>query len=99
MNDKKGQKKIDVAYVAELARVRLTEEEKKEFQSQLEDIVAYVAKVRELDVSGVEPTAHGIPVENVFREDKVKESLSGEQALSNAPRQRDGHFEVPKIVE
>lgn len=99
MNDQSGKKTIDVEYVAELARLHLSEAEKTEFQAQLEDIVAYVEKVSELDVSGVEPTAHGIPVENIFREDEGKESLPAEQVLANAPRQRNGHFEVPKIVE
>ena len=99
MDDEAPKKKIDVEYVATLARIRLTEDERKEFQGQLEDIVAYVEKMSELDVSGVEPTAHGIPVENVFREDEVKGSLPGEQVLANAPSERDGHFQVPKIIE
>ncbi len=91
--------KIDVAYVAYLARLRLSDEEVALFQGQLEDIVSYVEKVRELDVSQVEPTAHGIPVENVFRKDEARESLPPGTAIKNAPASRDAQSLVPKIVE
>lgn len=96
---KDATERIDVAYVAYLARLKLSEEETGLFQSQLEDIVGYVNKVRELDVSGVQPTAHGIPVENVLRKDEPGESLPREVALKNAPAQRDNQFLVSKIVE
>ncbi|TFH17557.1 MAG: Asp-tRNA(Asn)/Glu-tRNA(Gln) amidotransferase subunit GatC [Lentisphaerales bacterium] len=99
MMDVAGEKNIDVAYVAHLARLRLSEEETAVFQKQLEGIVGYVNKVREIDTTGVEPTAHGRSVQNVFREDMAREGLTTEEVLRNAPAQRDGLFVVPKIVE
>ena len=91
--------KIDVSYVARLARLNLSADEAKVFQAQLDDIVGYVRKVRELDVSGVEPMGHGIPMRNVFRKDEVKPGLPREKVLANAPVERDGQFTVPKILE
>lgn len=90
---------IDVAYVARLARLQLSEEERRAFQEQLQDIVGYVRKVQELDVSSVEPMSHGIPVNNVFRTDEPVDGLPRETVLANAPAHRDGQFTVPKIVE
>ncbi len=95
----KNAEAIDVAYVAHLARLHLSEEERAVLQGQLEAIVDYVRKVRELDVAGIEPMAHGIPLQNVFRKDEVTESLSHDEVMANAPKQRDGLFVVPRIVE
>lgn len=97
--DEAGDKKIDVAYVAHLSRLRLSADETAVFQKQLEGIVGYVNKVREIDTTGVEPTAHGRSVRNVFREDRIREGLTTEEVLANAPAQRDGLFVVPRIVE
>ena len=91
--------KIDVAYVAELARLELTDEEKATFQSQLETIVQYVEKISAVDVDGVEPMMHGRPLVNAFREDVVKPSLDREAALANAPAKVGDEFLLPKIVE
>ena len=91
--------KIDVAYVAELARLELTDEEKSVFQPQLENIVKYVEKISEVDVEGVEPMMHGRPLVNAFREDVVHPSLDREAALSNAPARVGDEFLLPKIVE
>ena len=91
--------KIDVAYVAELARLELTDEEKAVFQPQLESIVRYVEKISSVDVSGVEPMMHGRPLVNAFREDVVRESLPAEVALGNAPARVGDEFLLPKIVE
>ena len=91
--------KIDVAYVAHLARVCLTGEEIKTFQGQLEHVVGYVKKINELDLSGVEPTSHAVAVQNVFREDVVKSGLDVEQVMANAPASVSNQFQVPKIVE
>ena len=77
--------KIDVGYVAELARLELTEAERAVFQPQLENIVKYVEKISEVDVEGVEPMMHGRTLVNVFREDEVRPSLAAETALANAP--------------
>ena len=91
--------KIDVAYVAELARLELTDEEKAVFQPQLENIVRYVEKISSVDVSGVEQMMHGRPLVNAFREDVVRASLPAEVALANAPKRVGDEFLLPKIVE
>jgi aspartyl-tRNA(Asn)/glutamyl-tRNA(Gln) amidotransferase subunit C len=91
--------KIDVAYVSELARLELTEEEKTLFQAQLESIVGYVEKISEVDVEGVPPMMHGHDTVNAFREDVVGESLPAETALANAPKRVGDEFLLPKIVE
>ena len=91
--------KIDVSYVAELARLELTEEEKATFQPQLESIVEYVDTISSVDVEGVLPMMHGRELVNVFREDVVGESLSAETALANAPARTGDEFLLPKIVE
>jgi aspartyl-tRNA(Asn)/glutamyl-tRNA(Gln) amidotransferase subunit C len=90
---------LDVAYVARLARIDLTEAEAKVFQKQLDDVLKYVEKLRQADVSDVEPAAHALPIFNVFREDVPRDWFRAEQALSNAPRQAKGLFIVPKVVE
>ena len=94
-----GGQKIDVGYVAELARLELTEDEKKTFQGQLEDIVKYVEKISSVDVEGVPPTMHGREIVNAFREDTVRPSMDREAALDNAPRRTETEFYLPKIVE
>jgi len=90
---------IDVKYVAHLARLALTPDEEKKIGAQLGHILGYVEKLKELDVTGVEPTAHAVPMVNVTRADEIRPSLPHEDALRNAPRQAGGLFVVPKIVE
>ena len=90
---------LDVKYVAHLARLALTPDEEKKLGAQLGHILGYIEKLRELDVTDVEPTAHAVPMVNVTRADEVRPSLSHEDALRNAPRQANGLFIVPKIVE
>jgi aspartyl-tRNA(Asn)/glutamyl-tRNA(Gln) amidotransferase subunit C len=90
---------MDVRGVAALARLRLTEEEVQVFQPQLEQIVGYVRKIQELDLEGIEPTAHAIAVENVFREDEARPGLATDLVMQNAPAGRNGQFVVPRIVE
>ena len=90
---------IDVSYVAQLARIRLSEKEAEQMQGELEKILGYVQTLQELDVEGVEPMAHAVPLENVLRPDELRSSLAREQVLANAPAQVDGQFLVPKIVE
>lgn len=90
---------LDVAYVAQLARLNLTEEETQLFQKQLRDVLHYAEKLRGLDVTEVEPATHAIPVSNVFREDEPRDGLTAEEALANAPRQANQLFIVPKVVE
>ena len=99
-DDKTGRRdKIDVAYVAHLARLHLTDEEIRTFQGQIGQIVDYVRQLNRLDLGGIEPTSHAVPIQNVFRRDEVKPSLSREEALANAPERSEDQFVVPKIVE
>ena len=90
---------INVKYVAHLARLALTSDEEVKLTAQLDHILGYIEKLRELDVSGVEPTAHAVPMVNITRADEIRPSLAHEDALRNAPRQANGLFIVPKIVE
>jgi aspartyl-tRNA(Asn)/glutamyl-tRNA(Gln) amidotransferase subunit C len=90
---------LDVVYVARLARINLTDAEAKVFQKQLDDVLKYVEKLRRADVSHVEAAAHALPIYNVFREDVPRDWLTSEETLSNAPRQANGLFIVPKVVE
>ena len=90
---------LDVAYVARLARLDLTNAETELFQRQLGDVLRYAQKLREVDVSHMEAAAHAVPIFNVFREDESRDWFTAEQALSNAPRQANGLFIVTKVVE
>ena len=90
---------LDVAHVAQLARLNLTAEETALFQSQLAEVLEHAARLQELNLDGVEPAAHAVPAFNVFREDEVRASLSQEEALRNAPRSANGLFIVPKVLE
>ena len=90
---------IDVKYVAHLARLALRPDEEKKLASQLGNILGYIEKLKEPDVTGVEPTAHAVPMVNVTRADEIRPSLPHEDALRNAPARANGLFIVPKIVE
>lgn len=90
---------IDVKYVAHLARLQLTPEEERKFGAQLGQVLGYIEKLQQLDVSQVEPTAHAMPLVNVTRPDEARPSLPHDDALRNAPSQANGLFVVPKIVE
>jgi aspartyl-tRNA(Asn)/glutamyl-tRNA(Gln) amidotransferase subunit C len=90
---------FNIQYVAKLARLTLSAAEEEQFGAQLAGILGYIEKLKELDVTGIEPTAHAVPLVNVFRDDAVQASLSNEVALSNAPAKANGLFVVPKIVE
>ena len=90
---------FDIRYVANLARIALSPEEETKFGIQLGDVLGYVKKLEELDVEGVEPMAHAVPLANVLRADEVCPSLPREAALANAPKQANGLFIVPKILE
>jgi aspartyl-tRNA(Asn)/glutamyl-tRNA(Gln) amidotransferase subunit C len=91
--------KAEVEHVARLARLELSENEKEEFTGQLNDILAFVEKLNQLDTTNIEPTAHAIPVTNVFRPDQVVPSLDPELALANAPDRIGDFFKVPKTLE
>ncbi len=90
---------LDVAYVARLARLKLTEKEAQLFQEQLRHVLQYADKLREVDVGEVEAAAHAVPIFNVFREDEARDWFTPEEALSNAPREANGLFVVTKVME
>ena len=90
---------INVKYVAHLARLGLSPAEEQAMAVHLAGILGYIEKLKELDVTGVEPTAHAVPMVNVMRADVVRPSLTHEEAMANAPAQANGLFMVPKIVE
>ena len=88
----------DVRHVAKLARLDLDEEHLRKYCAQLESILGYVNKISEVDVSGVEPMAHAVPMHNVLREDVVEASMPLEKVLQNAPESEGAFFKVPKII-
>lgn len=90
---------LDVAYVARLARLDLTEEETALFQTQLVEVLDHAEKLRKIDIEGLEPEAHALPMFDVLREDEVRAGLTQEEALRNAPRAARGLFIVTKVVE
>ena len=90
---------FDIAYVAHLARLELSDAEKAKLSAQLAGILDYVAQLSKVDVTGVEPTAHAIPLTNVLRKDEVQASIERERILKNAPETARDLFIVPKIVE
>lgn len=91
--------KNDVDYVAALARLEFSEEEKSKLTNQLDSILEYIDKLNELDTTGIKPTSHAISMTNVFREDEVMPSLDREKILQNAPDADKGCFKVPNILE
>jgi aspartyl-tRNA(Asn)/glutamyl-tRNA(Gln) amidotransferase subunit C len=90
---------MNIEYVANLARLALTDGEKKKFAQQLGDILHYVEKLKQVDVTGVEPMAHASPVFNVWAADIAIGGLSVEQALQNAPARTDDLIALPKVME
>lgn len=99
MDHKTDSNSIDVKYVADLARMHITDEETRMFEAQLEHVLAHVQTLSALNVDGVEPTAHAVPVQNVFREDVVAPCLDHDTVMKNAPSSRNGLFIVPRILE
>ena len=89
----------EVRHVATLARLRLTPEEEGRLTEQLENILQYMEKLNQLDISGVEPFSHAVDVVNAFRDDKVTNHPNAEALLANAPDKDQTFFKVPKIIE
>lgn len=89
----------DVEHVADLARMYITDEEKKALESELSAIIDFADKLSEADTTGIEPAAHAIHIQNVFRKDEVKPSYKREELIENAPDKQAGCFAVPRIVE
>lgn len=89
----------NVLYTAKLARLKIDEKDMAKFTRQIGDIIQYVEKLNELDLQGIEPTAHILPVDNVVREDTVTNGPPDEIIFKNAPVQEDRLFIVPQIIE
>ena len=89
----------DVRHVALLSRLDFNEQEVQRFTKDLNNILAHVEKLNELDTANVEPTSHSLKMENVFREDEVQPSLTSDQALANAPDREGSFFKVPQIIQ
>ncbi|MCS7180264.1 MAG: Asp-tRNA(Asn)/Glu-tRNA(Gln) amidotransferase subunit GatC [bacterium] len=91
-------KREEVEYLSKLARIELTEEEKKKFEKELEKILDYIGKLNEIPTEGIEPTYHVLPITNIFREDIPSKSTPKEEMLANAPDQDGNFFKVPRII-
>jgi len=89
----------DVAYVARLSRIDLDQHDLDAFVPQMQEILAYVEKLNELDTTNIEPTPHVLPLRNVTAEDSSVPSVAREDALQSAPETSDGFFHVPPIIE
>jgi aspartyl-tRNA(Asn)/glutamyl-tRNA(Gln) amidotransferase subunit C len=90
---------LNIDHIAKLARLALTPEEKATFSGQLGSVLHHIEQLSKVDVSGVEPTAHAFSVSNVWQEDVARPGLAVDQALRNAPAQRENMIVVPKVVE
>ena len=91
---------MDITKVAQLARIKLKEDEKVKLQQDLNHILDYVAQLNELDTKNVEPTSHALNIENVYRKDEVKIWPVRDEVLKFAPLSVDGkYFKVPKVIE
>lgn len=91
--------KEEVKHIAKLAKLSLSDEEVEKFSHELGQIAEFVEQLNEVDISGVEPTAHVVDKNNVFRKDEMKDSFPREQILKNAPSKEAGCISVPKVVE
>ncbi|GAX91155.1 Asp-tRNA(Asn)/Glu-tRNA(Gln) amidotransferase subunit GatC [Effusibacillus lacus] len=89
----------DVAHVANLARLALTDNEMEQYTNQLNKILQHAEELQKLDLENVQPTSHVLPIHNVMREDKSRVWLTNEQALANAPDKDAGQFRVPAVME
>ena len=88
-----------IDYIDILARLRLEEDEKESAKVEMEKIINYMDKLNEVDTTGIEAMSHAFPVKNVFRKDEVRPSVPRDEIIANAPRKKDGCFQVPKTVE
>ncbi len=88
----------DVEHIAKLAKLQFSQEEKEKFTHQFNDILRYIEQLNSLNTENVEPLSQVIELQNVFRDDVVKQSLSTKEALDNAPDKTDEYFKVPKVI-
>ena len=91
--------KKDVLYIASLSRIHLDDNDVDKLAVDLEHILAYIEKLKKLDIRGVQPTSHVIPLKNVFREDAVKPSLPHQEVMGMAVAQMNNAFKVPPVIE
>lgn len=91
--------KEDLQNVAVLSRLAIPAEQEEKYIGQLDKFLTYVENLATVNTDDVKPTTYALPMQNVFREDVVKESLARDEALANAPLQEDGYFKVPKVLE
>ncbi len=91
--------KDDVHYIAELARLRFSEDEEEEMARQLSSVLDYMEKLNELDTQDVEPMSHVLDITNVFRKDEPRQRITRDDALSNAPDADQAYFRVPKVID
>ena len=89
---------MDIEHLAKLARLKLTDAEKEKFSNQMGTIIKYIEKLSELNTDNVEPTAHVLGLNNVFREDAVTKPLTEQAPINGSPVHSKGHYEVPKII-
>lgn len=88
-----------VRYIADLARIALTDDELGRYAKELEAILGYIGKLEKLPVTDVEPTSHALAVKNVYRDDVVQPSLTNAEAVSIAVAKHNGSFKVPLVIE
>ncbi len=91
--------KEDMENVAVLSRLSIPEAETEEYMQQLSTFLDYVENLKAVDTENVKPTTYALPIQNVFREDVVRSSLSRTAALANPPLQENGYFKVPRVLE
>ena len=89
----------DVDYIAQLARIHLSGEDKQNFTAQLDSILEYIHKLNKLDTQNVEPTAHILPVQNVFRKDTNRKNENAHAAVAQAPALDENLYQVPPVIE
>jgi aspartyl-tRNA(Asn)/glutamyl-tRNA(Gln) amidotransferase subunit C len=88
-----------VAKVAKLARIRLTDAEEESLAAEIGNVLSYVEQLQKVDVEGVEPLAHCLPLDNAFRADEPVPCLTADDALANAPKRAGDFYSVPAILE
>ena len=89
---------MDIEHLTKLARLKLNDAEKELFSKQMGTVIKYIEKLSELDTKNVEPTAHVLGLNNVFRDDAVKKPLTVQDPINDSPAHSKGHYEVPKII-
>ncbi|HHT9138235.1 MAG TPA: Asp-tRNA(Asn)/Glu-tRNA(Gln) amidotransferase subunit GatC [Candidatus Wunengus sp. YC60] len=89
----------NIEYIANLSRIELSDQEKEMFVHQLSDILSYIEKLNKLNTDNIKPMAYSLNTTNVFREDKLGQPISRDDAMFNAPSKMGVFFKVPKVIE